>query len=139
MKTPLSLSVILRCLMAMFVLLVGSDLCAGRPQTIIFPTIPNKVGTDVPFALGATASSGLAVSYAVASSGGVATLSGNAVSQMSMSRTPKERGQPTPALFFSPRPPAHHENRIARSIGILRCRDARALDDQENHRPPQHP
>lgn len=48
-------------------------------NTINFPDMGNKVGTDGPFTLGATANSGLPVSYAVASSGGVATVSGNTV------------------------------------------------------------
>ncbi len=46
-------------------------------QTITFPTIPNKVTTDAPFTLSATASSGLPVSYTVVS--GPATVSGNTV------------------------------------------------------------
>jgi hypothetical protein len=49
----------------------------GAPQTITFAAIPaNKYGTRA-FTLGATASSGLVVSYAVAS--GQATVSGNTV------------------------------------------------------------
>ena len=46
-------------------------------QTITFPAIPNHVYGDAPFALTATASSGLAVSYSVVS--GPATLSGGTV------------------------------------------------------------
>jgi sugar lactone lactonase YvrE len=46
-------------------------------QTITFPAIPNHTVTDAPFALNATASSGLAVSYAVVS--GPATISGSTV------------------------------------------------------------
>ena len=46
-------------------------------QTITFPAIANHLFTDPPFALAATASSGLPVSYSVQS--GPATLSGNLV------------------------------------------------------------
>jgi large repetitive protein len=46
-------------------------------QTIAFPAIPGHADTDAPFALAATASSGLTVSYAVTS--GPATVSGNTV------------------------------------------------------------
>ncbi|WP_121357816.1 carbohydrate-binding protein, partial [Flavisolibacter nicotianae] len=47
------------------------------PQTITFPAISNKLTTDLPFTLSATASSGLPVSYRVVS--GPATVSGNTV------------------------------------------------------------
>jgi len=40
---------------------------ASLPQTITFPAIPNKVYTDAPFTPGATASSGLPVSYMILS------------------------------------------------------------------------
>lgn len=56
---------------------------AGAPgsgpqnQTITFPAIPNKVTTDAPFTLSATASSGLPVTFTLVS--GPATLSGNTV------------------------------------------------------------
>ncbi len=50
---------------------------ATEAQTITFPTIPNHTTTDQPFTLAATASSGLAVSYAVVS--GPATISGSTV------------------------------------------------------------
>ncbi len=46
-------------------------------QTITFPTIANKVTTDAPFTLSATATSGLPVSYQIVS--GPATVSGNTV------------------------------------------------------------
>ncbi|MCF8243857.1 MAG: DUF11 domain-containing protein [Saprospiraceae bacterium] len=46
-------------------------------QTIAFPAIPNKVTTDQPFNLGATATSGLPVTYQIVS--GPATVSGNTV------------------------------------------------------------
>jgi hypothetical protein len=49
----------------------------GAAQTITFPAIPNHTLGDAPFTLGATASSGLAVSYAVTS--GPATVAGNLV------------------------------------------------------------
>ncbi len=50
---------------------------AQAPQSITFPVIPNHTVGDAAFALNATASSGLAVTYAVAS--GPATLAGNTV------------------------------------------------------------
>ena len=46
-------------------------------QTITFPAIPNHQAGDAPFAINATASSGLAVAYAVTS--GPATVAGNLV------------------------------------------------------------
>ncbi len=49
----------------------------AKPQTITFPAIPNHVVTDAPFALAATASSGLQVTYSVTS--GPATVSGSTV------------------------------------------------------------
>jgi uncharacterized repeat protein (TIGR01451 family) len=70
-------------------------------QTITFPTIPNKVTTDAPFTLSATASSGLPVSYSIVS--GPATVSGNTVTlggttgtvvvRASQSGTPPSGGQ----------------------------------------------
>ena len=49
----------------------------GTAQTITFPAIPNHVYGDAPFALTATASSGLAVSYNVVS--GSATVTGSTI------------------------------------------------------------
>ena len=54
-------------------------LLAGTTQTITFPEIPDKLSTAAPFALGATASSGLPVSYSIVSPAGVATLAGGTV------------------------------------------------------------
>jgi alpha-tubulin suppressor-like RCC1 family protein len=51
----------------------------GTPQTITFPAIPAKQATDASFALAATASSGLPVSYAIVAGTSVATVSGNTV------------------------------------------------------------
>ena len=48
-------------------------------QGITFPAIPVKKTTDASFALNATASSGLAVSYSIVAGGASATLSGNTV------------------------------------------------------------
>ncbi len=52
---------------------------SGGPinQTITFDPIPNKLTTDNPFALSATSTSGLAVSYSIVS--GPATVSGNTI------------------------------------------------------------
>ena len=49
----------------------------ATPQTITFPPIPNHTAGDMPFAINATASSGLVVSYAVTA--GPATIAGNVV------------------------------------------------------------
>jgi hypothetical protein len=49
---------------------------ADTAQTITFPELVNKATNAVPFALEATASSGLEVGYAVVSTGGVVTVSG---------------------------------------------------------------
>lgn len=54
-----------------------SSIAGVTPQIITFPGIPNHLPTDAPFALAATASSGLAVSYSVTS--GPATISGSTV------------------------------------------------------------
>ncbi len=50
---------------------------APQNQVITFPVIPNKLTTDVPFSVSATASSGLPVSFQILS--GPATISGNTV------------------------------------------------------------
>jgi len=50
---------------------------APQTQSITFPTIPNKLTTDVPFAISATATSGLPVSFNIVS--GPATVSGSTV------------------------------------------------------------
>lgn len=55
-------------------------------QTITFNALPNKVPTDVPFALFATASSGLVVSY-TSSDPTVATISGNTVTIVGVGTT----------------------------------------------------
>lgn len=56
-----------------------SNVWAGTPQTIIFPAIPTKLTTDSPFTLGASASSGLTVSYTVVSPAGIASVAGSTV------------------------------------------------------------
>ena len=48
-------------------------------QSITFPAVANKKPTDAPFALTATASSGLPVTYTVVAGGSVATVSGSTV------------------------------------------------------------
>jgi uncharacterized repeat protein (TIGR03803 family) len=48
-------------------------------QAITFPEIPMKLTTDVPFALGATASSGLPVGYTVVAGNASASVAGNTV------------------------------------------------------------
>ncbi len=55
-------------------------------QTISFAALPNKLLTDVPFALTATASSGLTVSY-TSSNTAVATVSGNTVTIVGLGST----------------------------------------------------
>ncbi len=55
------------------------SLLAGTPQTISFPAIEDRQSTDAPFALSATSSSGLAVSYSIVSPGGVAAVAGSTV------------------------------------------------------------
>ncbi len=56
----------------------GNGVIPGIPQTITFNPIPNVTFGDADFNLGATASSGLMVSY-TSSNTGVATISGNTV------------------------------------------------------------
>ncbi len=55
-------------------------------QTITFAALPNKLLTDVPFALTATASSGLTVTYS-SSNTAVATVSGNTVTIVGLGST----------------------------------------------------
>ena len=60
--------------------LVSYQRCGGtslQNQTITFNAIPNKLTTDAPFAVSATASSGLPVTYSIVS--GPATISGNTI------------------------------------------------------------
>lgn len=53
---------------------------AGTPQTITFPAVGNQLTNAAPFSLGATASSGLTVSYSVVSTpGGIAAVDGAGV------------------------------------------------------------
>ncbi|HEX9389760.1 MAG TPA: NBR1-Ig-like domain-containing protein, partial [Usitatibacteraceae bacterium] len=54
-----------------------------QAQTITFPTISNKLTTDAPFAISATASSGLAVTV-TSSTTGVCTVSGSTVTPVSV-------------------------------------------------------
>src|SRR3569623_294496 len=52
---------------------------AGSSQSITLPPVGQKLTSDAPFALGGTASSGLAVEYAVVSPAGVATVASSTV------------------------------------------------------------
>lgn len=49
-------------------------------QTLVFPPLAGRFNTDAPFALGATASSGLPVTYSIVSAPGIATVAGNVLS-----------------------------------------------------------
>lgn len=58
----------------------GNDITLTNvPQSITFPTIPNKATTDPAFTLAATASSALPVTYTVLAGSSVATVSGSTV------------------------------------------------------------
>lgn len=59
--------------------LAAFSLDAGTPQTINFPEIPDKLTSDLPFALSATASGALPVTYSIVSPVGVATVTGDVV------------------------------------------------------------
>ncbi len=52
---------------------------AGTPQSLTFPAIPARETTAAPFALAATASSGLTVSYEVVGGAGVVAVNGSTV------------------------------------------------------------
>lgn len=52
---------------------------AATPQTLSFPPIADHWSRDVPFALSATASSGLPVTLEIVSGGSIATLSGGSI------------------------------------------------------------
>ena len=55
----------------------GAPGAGPQNQTITFTSIPNKVTTDAPFSISATATSGLPISFSIVS--GPATVSGNAI------------------------------------------------------------
>ena len=61
------------------IFLVPSIVRAGTPQSIVFSTIPSKATSDAPFALVASASSGLGVNFSISSPGGIATVNGSTV------------------------------------------------------------
>ncbi len=66
---------------------VGQNLTVNKAnQTITFSALPSKALTDPPFALGATASSGLPISYS-SSDLTIATISGNTVTLQNKSGT----------------------------------------------------
>ena len=72
-------------------------------QTITFPTIPNKTFGDATFALSATASSGLPVSYRVVS--GPATVSGNMVTLTGSGTVTIEASQAGNEFYSAAYPP----------------------------------
>jgi hypothetical protein len=74
----------------------------ATPQTITFPAIPNHVYGDPPFALTATASSGLAVSYNVV--GGPATVSGSTVTLTGAGTVTVQATQPGNTVFAAATP-----------------------------------
>jgi hypothetical protein len=57
--------------------ITGTKATAKLNQTITFPAIPNKLTTDPDFSPGATASSGLSVSYSSSNTGVATIVSGN--------------------------------------------------------------
>ena len=58
----------------------GNDITLTQvTQAITFPALPNKLTTDIPFTLGATATSGLPVSFSITSGSAAATISGNTI------------------------------------------------------------
>lgn len=58
---------------------VSGELAVRQGQEILFPEVPNKARDGSPFALNATASSGLPVFYSIVSGGSVASVFGNVV------------------------------------------------------------
>jgi len=68
-------------------------------QTVTFGSLPSKRLDDAPFSLGATASSGLSVSYA-SSNPGVATVSGNTVSIVGVGSTTITAAQAGDATYL---------------------------------------
>jgi hypothetical protein len=71
-------------------------------QAISFPQIPDKLTTDPPFALNATASSGLPVSYEIIS--GPATLNGSTVTLTGAGEVVVKAYQPGDTIFDSASP-----------------------------------
>lgn len=91
---------------------VGQSLVVNkRDQTITFAPLPSKKVGDPPFALSATASSGLAVSYA-SSNPGVATVTGNMVTIVGLGTTNITATQAGNASFNAALP-------ITQSLSIL--------------------
>lgn len=74
-----------------------------QPQTITFGTLAAKTFGDAPFALGATASSGLAVSYS-SSNPSVATVSGNTVTIVGAGTTTITASQAGNASYLAATP-----------------------------------
>ncbi|MBK9018231.1 MAG: CotH kinase family protein [Saprospiraceae bacterium] len=71
-------------------------------QTITFPTIPNKLTTDAPFTISATASSGLAVSFTIVS--GPATINGNTITLAGTAGTVTVRASQAGNAQYNPAP-----------------------------------
>ena len=82
--------------------LQGCTSVAKQDQTINFPAIADKLATDAPFALNATASSGLPVSYAVIS--GPATVSGSTVTLTGSAGTVTIRASQSGDTQYNPAP-----------------------------------
>ncbi len=79
-------------------------------QTIMFNSLPNKLTTDPPFTLSATASSGLPVSFTLVS--GPATLNGNTLTLTGATGTVSIKASQSGNAQFNPAP------EVTRSFGV---------------------
>jgi hypothetical protein len=93
-----------------------SRLTALQSQIITFPAVPDKVTTDSPFALDATASSGLPVLYSVLS--GPATVAGNTVTLTGMPGTVTIRAGQAGNAAYAPAPQVEVTFRVEAVLGV---------------------
>ena len=98
-------------------------------QAITFPAIANKQTTDVPFALGATASSGLPVSYTIVAGNASASVAGSTVT---LTGTPGpvtiRATQPGDGGAFGPALPVYQTFVVSSAFArVARCGDGATM------------
>jgi uncharacterized delta-60 repeat protein len=91
-------------------------LAAPQSQAITFPAVSDKLANDPPFALGATASSGLPVTYAVVS--GPATVGGHTVTLTGTPGTVTIRASQAGNGAYAAAPDAEVTFRVAAVLGV---------------------
>ena len=86
-----------------------------QDQSIVFPTIPNKVSTDAPFTITASATSGLPVSFQVI--GGPAAISGNTVILNGAAGTVTIRATQNGNAQWNAAPPVEQSFQVSEPMG----------------------